>query len=78
MFEVIKMIFFEKFTSLQIQSCTSETFAKTPKNVSWSKIRLFRTLEKHSGQSEQINCFITETPNYSPKTNITKDLESFH
>ena len=33
---------------------------------------------KVSGQSEQINCFITETPKYFPKTNITNDLQSFY
>ena len=33
---------------------------------------------KISGQSEQINCFITETPKYFPKTNITNDLQSFY
>ena len=41
-------------------------------------IRLFRTLKKHPDQSEQINCFIAETPNNSPKTNITNDLLSFY
>ena len=42
------------------------------------KLDFLEHLKKHSGQREQTNSFITKTPNYSPKNNITNDLQSFY
>ena len=42
------------------------------------KLDFLEHLKKHSGQREQTNSFITETPNYSPKNNITNNLQSFY
>ena len=42
------------------------------------KLDFLEHLKKHSGQREQTNSFITKTPHYSPKNNITNDLQSFY
>ena len=41
------------------------------------KLDFLEHLKKHPGLSEKINYFITETPNYCPKNNITNNLQSF-
>ena len=81
----LKMFFFSR--KIKSQNHPSLHFNNNPVNQTPFQKHLRMYLDpkldllehlKISGQSEQINCFITETPKYSLMTNITNDLQSFY